>query len=81
MIQIWLFLLTVLWHGRQIEWMSRLDFLWQWQAYTEKQEMEALQQSNRVKLKIIKKMCKKFQSLLFHALISVEFLFISENSI
>ncbi len=50
MIQIWLFLLTVLWHGRQVEWMSRLDFLWQWQAYTEKQEMEALQQSNRVNL-------------------------------
>jgi adenylate cyclase 1 len=27
--------------------MARLDFLWQWQAHSEKQEMETLQQSNR----------------------------------
>ena len=47
-LQIWLFLLTVLIHGRQIEWMARLDFLWQWQAHSERQEMEALQQSNKV---------------------------------
>jgi len=31
----------------QHEWMARLDFLWQWQAHSEKQEMETLQQSNR----------------------------------
>jgi len=29
---------------------ARLDFVWQWQALTERQEMEALQQSNKVSL-------------------------------
>ena len=31
----------------QVEWMTRLDFLWQLQAKEEKHEMESLQNSNR----------------------------------
>ena len=31
----------------QVEWMARLDFLWQLQARDEKLDMEALQGSNR----------------------------------
>ncbi|CAL4094523.1 unnamed protein product, partial [Meganyctiphanes norvegica] len=42
-----LFLLAVIAHGRQVEWTARLDFLWQCQANEEKQEMDALQESNR----------------------------------
>lgn len=40
-------LLAVLIHGRQVEWTSRLDFLWQIQAKEEKRDMDALQNSNR----------------------------------
>jgi adenylate cyclase 1 len=47
LVQIWLFLFTVLAAAFQFEWISRLDFLWQWQAHSERQEMESLQQSNR----------------------------------
>lgn len=45
---------THLWHkiallidADQVEWTARLDFLWQSQAKEEKQEMDALQHSNR----------------------------------
>jgi len=41
------FVLAVAIHGRQVEWMARLDFLWQVQAREEKLDMEALQGSNR----------------------------------
>lgn len=34
-------------HGRQVEWMARLDFLWQLQAREEKVDMENLQSSNK----------------------------------
>ncbi|XP_014661660.1 PREDICTED: adenylate cyclase type 1-like [Priapulus caudatus] len=34
-------------HGRQVEWMSRLDFLWMTQADEEKAEMNELQYNNR----------------------------------
>lgn len=46
-LQLLLFLLGVILHGRQVEWTARLDFLWQSQAREEKQEMDALQHSNR----------------------------------
>ncbi|XP_043199762.1 Ca(2+)/calmodulin-responsive adenylate cyclase-like isoform X3 [Amphibalanus amphitrite] len=46
-VQIVLFLLAVIIHGRQMEWTARLDFLWQCQAIEEKQDMEALQHSNK----------------------------------
>ncbi|XP_037089607.1 Ca(2+)/calmodulin-responsive adenylate cyclase-like [Pollicipes pollicipes] len=46
-VQIVLFLLAVVIHGRQMEWTARLDFLWQCQAIEEKQDMEALQHSNK----------------------------------
>ncbi|XP_071520790.1 uncharacterized protein [Panulirus ornatus] len=46
-VYILLFLLAVIAHGRQVEWTARLDFLWQCQASEEKQEMDALQESNR----------------------------------
>lgn len=46
-LQLLLFLLAVILHGRQVEWTARLDFLWQSQAREEKQEMDALQHSNR----------------------------------
>ncbi|CAB4057615.1 ADCY1 [Lepeophtheirus salmonis] len=42
-----IFLFGVTLHGRQVEWMTRLDFLWQIQARDEKFDMEALQNSNR----------------------------------
>ena len=42
-----LFVVAVALHGRQVEWMTRLDFLWQLQAKDEKHEMEALQSSNK----------------------------------
>ena len=42
-----LFVVAVALHGRQVEWMTRLDFLWQLQAKEEKHEMEALQTSNK----------------------------------
>ena len=42
-----LFVIAVALHGRQVEWMTRLDFLWQLQAKEEKHEMEALQTSNK----------------------------------
>merc|ERR550532_5494 len=41
------FVIAVALHGRQVEWMARLDFLWQLQARDEKLDMEALQSSNR----------------------------------
>merc|ERR1719342_120273 len=41
------FVVAVSLHGRQVEWMARLDFLWQLQARDEKLDMEALQSSNR----------------------------------
>merc|ERR1719342_1832374 len=41
------FVLAVALHGRQVEWMARLDFLWQLQARDEKLDMEALQGCNR----------------------------------
>ena len=37
------FVVAVSLHGRQVEWMARLDFLWQLQARDEKLDMEALQ--------------------------------------
>lgn len=46
-VYVFVFLLAVLIHGRQIEWTARLDFLWQIQANEEKGEMDALQSSNR----------------------------------
>ncbi|XP_050719596.1 Ca(2+)/calmodulin-responsive adenylate cyclase-like isoform X3 [Eriocheir sinensis] len=46
-VYILLFLLAVIAHGRQVEWTARLDFLWQCQASEEKQDMDALQESNR----------------------------------
>ncbi|XP_045121655.1 Ca(2+)/calmodulin-responsive adenylate cyclase-like isoform X5 [Portunus trituberculatus] len=46
-VYILLFLLAVIAHGRQVEWTARLDFLWQCQAAEEKQDMDALQESNR----------------------------------
>eukprot|EP00095_Tigriopus_kingsejongensis_P012404 snap_masked-scaffold755_size101758-processed-gene-0.9 protein:Tk12404 transcript:snap_masked-scaffold755_size101758-processed-gene-0.9-mRNA-1 annotation:"adenylate cyclase" len=42
-----IFLCAVALHGRQVEWMARLDFLWQYQAKEEKLDMEALQSSNK----------------------------------
>ena len=42
-----IFVLAVALHGRQVEWMARLDFLWQLQAREEKMDMEALQSSNK----------------------------------
>ena len=42
-----IFLFAVALHGRQVEWMARLDFLWQLQAKEEKLDMEALQSSNK----------------------------------
>ena len=42
-----IFLFAVALHGRQVEWMARLDFLWQYQAREEKLDMEALQSSNK----------------------------------
>ena len=47
MIVIVIFLFAVALHGRQVEWMARLDFLWQLQAKEEKMDMEALQSSNK----------------------------------
>ena len=41
------FVMAVALHGRQVEWMARLDFLWQVQAREEKLDMEALQGANR----------------------------------
>ena len=41
-----LFVIAVAWHGRQVEWMTRLDFLWQYTAKNEKYEMDALKNSN-----------------------------------
>ena len=37
------FLFAVALHGRQVEWMARLDFLWQHQAREEKLDMASLQ--------------------------------------
>lgn len=42
-----LFVVAVALHGRQVEWMTRLDFLWQLQAREEKHDMETLQSSNK----------------------------------
>ena len=42
-----IFVVAVALHGRQVEWMARLDFLWQLQAREEKMDMEALQSSNK----------------------------------
>jgi adenylate cyclase 1 len=41
------FLFSVALHGRQVEWMARLDFLWQLQAREEKLDMASLQGSNK----------------------------------
>ncbi|XP_015838785.1 Ca(2+)/calmodulin-responsive adenylate cyclase isoform X6 [Tribolium castaneum] len=46
-VQVLMFVLAVLLHGRQVEWTARLDFLWQVQANEEKREMDALQHSNK----------------------------------
>ncbi|XP_017782310.1 PREDICTED: Ca(2+)/calmodulin-responsive adenylate cyclase-like, partial [Nicrophorus vespilloides] len=46
-VQVLMFVLAVLLHGRQVEWTARLDFLWQIQANEEKREMDALQHSNK----------------------------------
>lgn len=46
-VEIVIFVLSVLLHGRQVEWTVRLDFLWQVQANEEKREMDALQHSNK----------------------------------
>ncbi|XP_074600208.1 uncharacterized protein LOC141854435 [Brevipalpus obovatus] len=42
-----IFSIAVLIHGRQVEWTSRLDFLWNAQANEEKLEMHELQDSNK----------------------------------
>ncbi len=42
-----IFLFSVALHGRQVEWMARLDFLWQHQAREEKMDMASLQGSNK----------------------------------
>ncbi|CAG0878524.1 unnamed protein product [Darwinula stevensoni] len=42
-----MFVISVLIHGKQVEWTGRLDFLWQTQAREEKCDMDALQHSNR----------------------------------
>ncbi|XP_059613049.1 Ca(2+)/calmodulin-responsive adenylate cyclase isoform X2 [Phlebotomus argentipes] len=42
-----IFMVTILAHGRQVEWTARLDFIWQLQASQEKKEMAVLQQSNK----------------------------------
>ncbi|CAM1307563.1 ADCY1 (predicted) [Pycnogonum litorale] len=41
------FFIAILVHGRRVEWMARLDFLWNAQAYEEKKEMHDLQHNNR----------------------------------
>lgn len=41
LVQIWLFLFTILAAAFQHEWMARLDFLWQWQAHSERQGKKA----------------------------------------
>ncbi|KAJ8971721.1 hypothetical protein NQ317_009068 [Molorchus minor] len=46
-VEVFMFVLAVLLHGRQVEWTARLDFLWQIQANEEKREMDALQHSNK----------------------------------
>lgn len=46
-VEVLMFVLAVLIHGRQVEWTARLDFLWQIQAKEEKREMDALQHSNK----------------------------------
>lgn len=46
-VQVLMFVIAVLLHGRQVEWTVRLDFLWQVQANEEKREMDALQHSNK----------------------------------
>ncbi|KAL3268541.1 hypothetical protein HHI36_007649 [Cryptolaemus montrouzieri] len=46
-VQVIMFVLAVLLHGKQVEWTARLDFLWQVQANEEKREMDALQHSNK----------------------------------
>ncbi|KAJ8934999.1 hypothetical protein NQ314_013071 [Rhamnusium bicolor] len=46
-VEVLMFVLAVLLHGRQVEWTARLDFLWQIQANEEKREMDALQHSNK----------------------------------
>ncbi|XP_060529634.1 Ca(2+)/calmodulin-responsive adenylate cyclase-like isoform X1 [Cylas formicarius] len=46
-VEVLIFVLAVLLHGRQVEWTARLDFLWQVQANEEKREMDALQHSNK----------------------------------
>lgn len=47
LLRIFLFMIAVLTHGRQVEWTARLDFLWQLQASHEKREMAVLQESNK----------------------------------
>ncbi|XP_050528541.1 Ca(2+)/calmodulin-responsive adenylate cyclase-like isoform X2 [Daktulosphaira vitifoliae] len=42
-----MFMLAIIIHGRQVEWTTRLDFLWKIQAKEEKKEMELLQNSNK----------------------------------
>ncbi|XP_031351955.1 Ca(2+)/calmodulin-responsive adenylate cyclase-like [Photinus pyralis] len=46
-VEVLIFVIAVLLHGRQVEWTVRLDFLWQVQANEEKREMDALQHSNK----------------------------------
>ncbi|XP_076265179.1 adenylate cyclase rutabaga isoform X5 [Rhynchophorus ferrugineus] len=46
-VEVLMFVLAVLLHGRQVEWTARLDFLWQVQANEEKRDMDALQHSNK----------------------------------
>ncbi|KAK6618435.1 hypothetical protein RUM43_013628 [Polyplax serrata] len=47
LVQVLMFVLAVVVHGRQVEWTARLDFLWQIQATEEKREMDTLQHSNK----------------------------------
>lgn len=47
LVQVLMFVLAVIIHGRQVEWTARLDFLWQIQATEEKREMDSLQHSNK----------------------------------
>ena len=58
-----LFVIAVAWHGRQVEWMTRLDFLWQYTAKNEKYEMDALKNSNeRILYNLLPKHVAKYAS-------------------
>ena len=64
-----LFVVAVALHGRQVEWMTRLDFLWQLQVFSRKniipcnaQWARIIKKKSRPKIKIVK---KKFEILYY----------------